>query len=166
MNFVVMDVVVYLDELPRVWNKKVRLIPRSLSCLLMFAALSGFAHADVSELSTDALQAMIADDVIVIDVRREDEWKHTGVLAGSHAITFFDARGRYDIADWLEQVEAISDGDERSRKIVLICARGVRSSKIANLLDKRLGFKEVYNVTDGINHWIDAGKPVERYSSN
>lgn len=140
-----------------------RLIPRSMFALLLLAATSGFANADVSELSTEALQAMIADDVIVIDVRRDDEWKRTGLVAGSHPITFFDARGRYDVADWLSQVEAISDGDERTRKVVLICARGVRSSKIAKLLDKRLGFQEIYNVTDGINHWIDAGKPVEKF---
>ena len=141
-----------------------RLIPRSVSALLVLAATSGFAKADVSELSTEALAAMIADDVIVIDVRRDDEWKRTGMVAGSHPITFFDARGRYDVADWLSQVEAISEGDERTRKVVLICARGVRSSKIAKLLDKRLGFEEIYNVTDGINHWIDAGKPVEKFT--
>lgn len=142
-----------------------RLNCRRLSGLLMLAVLSvsGFASADVSELTNEALEALVTDDVIVIDVRRDDEWKRTGVIAGSHPITFFDARGRYDVADWLSRVEAISDADERSRKVVLICARGVRSSKIANLLDQRLGFSEVYNVTKGIDHWIDAGKPVEKH---
>lgn len=142
-----------------------RLNSRRLSGLLMLAVLSvtGVTNADVSELTNEGLEALVADDVIVIDVRRDDEWKRTGLIAGSHPITFFDARGRYDVADWLSRVEAISEADERSRKVVLICARGVRSSKIANLLDQRLGFTEVYNVTKGIDHWIDAGKPVEKH---
>ncbi len=125
--------------------------------------LSRLASAGVTELDNAALESMLDDDVIVIDVRRIDEWESTGLVNGSHPITFFDARGRYDVADWLSQVDNISDDNEKEKKIVLICARGVRSAKIASLLDKRLGFKNIYNVSDGINHWIKKGKPVEKY---
>jgi len=141
-------------------------INRCVNYAVLLAAffISSDAIADVGELNNQALSEMITDDVIIIDVRRDDEWKRTGVLAGSYPITFFDARGRYDVADWLSQVDAISEADERGQKVVLICAAGVRSAKIAGLLDKRLGFTEIYNVTHGIDHWIERGNPVEPYN--
>ena len=93
----------------------------------------------------------------IIDIRRTDEWLSTGIVEDSHGITFFDAKGRYDVNAWLAELsELVKPGEP----FVLICARGVRSSKIAELLDRRLGYSAVHNVTDGIFDWLEKGKPV------
>ncbi len=47
--------------------------------------------------------------------------------------------------------------------VILICARGVRTSKIAELLDKRLGYTQVHNVTAGINAWLKEERPVVKW---
>jgi len=135
---------------------------RFLSMLLFIftLGLTPVLHADVTEIDNASLQALIDEGVSVIDIRREDEWRDTGVVEGSHLITFFDAKGRYDVAAWMEELKQVASGDE---PVILICARGVRSSNVAKLLDRKLGYTNVHNVTRGINDWIDKNQPVQPY---
>ena len=116
--------------------------------------------ADVTELDNTTLQQLKDEGVAIIDVRRDDEWQHTGILEGSHGITFFDKNGRYDINAWLSDVDKLIKPDQ---PVILICARGVRTSKIAELLDKRLGYTQVHNVTAGINAWLKEERPVVKW---
>lgn len=127
---------------------------------LLFFTSPVVALAEVTELDNPSLQALQEQGVAIIDVRREDEWLQTGVLEGSHGITFFDAKGRYDVNAWLNELSKHVSPDQ---PFVLICARGVRSSKIAELLDKRLGYEAVHNVTKGIYEWIKKEKPVVKW---
>lgn len=115
------------------------------------------ALAEVTELDNPSLQELQEQGVAIIDVRRADEWLQTGIVEGSHGITFFDEKGRYDVNAWLDE---LSKHVSKEDPFVLICARGVRSSKIAELLDKRLGYAGVHNVTKGIYEWIKKEKPV------
>lgn len=117
------------------------------------------SYADVTEIDNDKLEQLRANGVAIVDVRRQDEWEHTGVIAGSHRFTFFDEKGRYDAKAWLEKLDAVVEPDQ---PVVLICARGVRSAKIADLLDKRLGYTHVHNVTKGIVAWLGEKRPVEK----
>lgn len=126
-----------------------------ISVLTVCLPLAGFA--DVGELDNAALERMQADGVAIIDVRRVDEWKAKGMVEGSHGITFFDAKGNYDVTAWLDKVGAVVQPDQ---PVVLICDQGVRSSKIAEFLDKRLGYADVHNVTGGISAWIGEDRPV------
>jgi len=36
-----------------------------------------------------------------VDVREEFEWIKTGIIEGSHLITFFDSAGNYDVTKWM-----------------------------------------------------------------
>lgn len=128
------------------------------SILLLLASSPVFA--EITQVDNNTLENLRAKGVAIIDVRRQDEWEATGLVEGSHPLTFFDAQGRYDANAWLEKLADIVKSDE---PVVLICARGVRTSKIAALLDKRLGFTQVHNVTDGINSWIAEKRPVSEY---
>ena len=129
--------------------------------VLMIATAAPTLRADVTELDHAGLRALIAAGVPVIDVRREDEWRERGVIAGSHLVTFFDADGRYDVEAWLAGIAGIADPDE---PVVLVCAHGVRSRRIADLLDTRLGFTAVHNVAEGIEGWRANDGPVEPHA--
>ena len=50
-------------------------------------------HADVIHVDSAGLQRLRTEGVTVIDVRRAEEWSKTGVIEGSHLLTFFDAKG-------------------------------------------------------------------------
>ncbi|HIO95507.1 MAG TPA: rhodanese-like domain-containing protein, partial [Campylobacterales bacterium] len=54
----------------------------------------------------------------IIDIRTEGEWIQTGVIRGSHLITFFDERGNYDIETFLSQLDNVVTKGE---KFALIC---------------------------------------------
>lgn len=82
------------------------------------------------------------------------------MVEGSHPLTFFDAKGRYDAKAWLGELDGLVRPDQA---VVLICAHGVRSAKIAGLLDKRLGYTQVHNVTKGISAWLSEKRPVVAY---
>ncbi len=128
--------------------------------LLSIGVISN-AVADVTNIDNATLAKLIEEGVPVIDVRRVDEWTNTGTIDGSHLITFFDKNGRYDANAWLAQLDKLVSIDE---PFVLICAVGVRSRNIAQLLDARLGYTAVYNVKQGINHWIKARQEVVPYN--
>jgi len=58
------------------------------------------AYAELIHITDEKLLALIDAGTPVIDVRRADEWKKTGVIEDSHLLTFFDKRGRYDAPAW------------------------------------------------------------------
>lgn len=131
-----------------------------LGSALLFGMASA-SFADVDEVDNSALEALIAKGVPVVDVRRIDEWQATGVIDGAHTLTFFDKQGRYDAQKWLESLEKIAP---KGTPVVLICAAGVRSKSIADLLDKKLGYSDIHNHTKGMQDWIKSNKPVVKYT--
>ena len=118
-------------------------------------------YAEVTEVDNTQLQALIEKGIPIIDVRRPDEWKRTGIVEGSHLMTFFDAKGRYNIEAWVTELNKIVEKDEH---FVLICAVGGRTGSISKLLDLKLGYTGVHNVSKGINHWIRKGEKTVSWS--
>ena len=101
------------------------------------------------------LEAM-AQGVPVIDIRTEPEWRATGVLAGSRALTFFDAQGRADPASWLRRAQAFAPPE---KPVILICRSGNRSRAAAQVLSREGGYGRVYNVSRGVQGWAGEGRP-------
>jgi rhodanese-related sulfurtransferase len=97
------------------------------------------------------------NQIVLIDIRRPDEWLVTGTAEGAHRL---DLR-RPDF------IAALSDlvGGDRDRPVALICARGVRSARMANLLAQN-GFSSVINIPEGMlgaadgPGWIARGLPL------
>jgi rhodanese-related sulfurtransferase len=100
-----------------------------------------------------------AGDILLIDIRRPDEWAATGSAQGAKRLDM-----RRD--DFIAALDQIAGGD-RSRPIALICARGVRSARTANLLVQN-GFSNIIDIPEGMlgsgagPGWIARGLPVVR----
>ncbi len=129
----------------------------SLLMLLLVSSFSSLAHAEVVNISNEALQKLVAEGVTLVDLRRADEWKNTGVVEGSQLMTFFDAEGKFDAEDWLAQLGSIIEPDA---PVILICHSGNRSSMVSRWLSEKVGLEKVYNVTDGIVSWKANGGPT------
>ena len=112
-------------------------------------------HAEVIQVNSAGLERLRAEGVAVIDVRRSEEWRETGVIEGSHLLTFFDKKGRYDLDRWLPALAAIAESDQ---PVALICRSGKRSGKVAHLLDEQFGYRHVYTARDGILGWLEEGR--------
>ena len=126
----------------------------------MLVAFAAPLHADVIDVDSAGLERLRADGVPVIDVRRAEEWRKTGVIEDSHLLTFYDAEGRYDLERWLPALGQIA---ESGQPVAFICRSGKRSGRVARMLDERFGYSRVYTARDGILGWIGEGRStVER----
>lgn len=112
------------------------------------------------EMTPDAaLAASRAGRILLVDIRRPDEWDATGIPEGAVALDL-----RRD--DFAAAVLALAGGDP-GRPVALICARGVRSDRAgAQLADA--GLTRVVDVPEGMlgssagPGWLARGLPVIR----
>jgi rhodanese-related sulfurtransferase len=115
------------------------------------------AHAEVIDIDNAELAKLAAAGVPVIDIRTRPEWEQTGIVPGSHLLTFFDERGNADPATWLQRAGAISKPGE---PLIVICRTGNRTKALSRFLSQRAGYAKVYNVKSGIVAWAKEGRPV------
>jgi molybdopterin/thiamine biosynthesis adenylyltransferase/rhodanese-related sulfurtransferase len=86
-----------------------------------------------------------ADPPILVDIRERNEWE-TGWIGGALRIPMSE------LGDQLDPY--------RERTVVLYCAHGNRSLRLANALSN-LGYPRVTSLAGGIVAWDQAGLPVE-----
>jgi len=127
-----------------------------LQKVFLILLLGNIMLADFTTLSTSAVQEEIKKGTVLIDIRREDEWNHYGIIEGSHKITFFDNYGKYDINKWMEQFVKIVK--TKKQKFILVCAHANRTKIVGNFLKNELKYENVFELDGGINYgWIDKG---------
>ncbi len=123
-----------------------------LSFLLVACSEPPYTTVDNAELDT-----LLKQGVTLIDIRRPEEWRETGVVRGSHLITLFDDRGRLKESFFQKLGDVVKD---KTQPVALICRTGNRTQAGAQLLAEKLGFTQVYNVRNGITGWLAEGRPV------
>ena len=110
-----------------------------------------------AQIDNAQLQELLRQGVALVDVRRPEEWQATGVVEGSHRLTFFDRNGQSDPSAWLWLLKKIvQPGDP----LMLICRSGHRTGIICEFLHAETGYKTLYNVAEGIMGWLAEGLPV------
>lgn len=134
-----------------------------LATAILVTISATFARAEVINISSDELRALILRGTPVVDLRTAGEWKQTGVVKGSQLITLFDEQGRADPAAWRRQVDKVVASD---KPVILICRSGNRSDQAAQYLDQTAPKRTIYNVKAGIGAWIREGQPVVSLQEN
>ncbi len=125
---------------------------------LFFAAL----FADLKEVDNKQLVEMKDKGVVVIDIRTLGEWKEYGIIEDAKLITFFDEKGNYDMTKWLSEFSNVVK--DKNQTFVIYCAHANRTKMVGDFLSKQLGYKDVYELTGGINYgWIDKGMKTVEY---
>jgi rhodanese-related sulfurtransferase len=72
--------------------------------LILLVLLPAFVKADFKTLSTEQVQDKIKQELVIIDVRRQDEYQQYGIIPNAHKLTFFDKNGKYNIERWLRDL--------------------------------------------------------------
>lgn len=111
----------------------------------------GFVNIDNAKF-----KELMAQGMPVVDVRRAEEWKQTGVVEGSKRITAFDGEGRL-IRSFLDDFSEVAKKDQ---EVILICRTGSRTGSLSQALVDQVGYSKIYNVEKGIEDWIKTGNPV------
>lgn len=112
--------------------------------------LLGVAKPNFGTLDNSELKDRLAAGAVLVDIRRPEEWKETGVIDGAHLITFFDDKGNVN-PGFMDELAAIAGKDDR---IVLVCRTGNRTEVLARFLTERAGYSKVDSVGQGIVGWI------------
>jgi rhodanese-related sulfurtransferase len=128
------------------------------------SVLIGFrAEAVVIDIDSAELNKLIATGVPLIDIRTAPEWQQTGIVPGSHLLTFFDEQGRADPSAWLEKVRAIA---KPSQPVIVICRSGNRTKAVSQFLNDQAGYAKIYNVRNGIVVWAREGRVLTPVTQN
>jgi rhodanese-related sulfurtransferase len=126
--------------------------------IALLAALSALpAIAEVIDIDNAEVERLVRSGVPIIDVRTAPEWEETGIVAGSHLLTYFDDKGRADPPAWLEKVKPVAKPGE---PVIVICRSGNRSKTASQYLSQQAGYTTVYNVKNGIKGWQRENRPV------
>ena len=121
--------------------------------------LLGVTPPKFSSVDSKGLAALMARGVPLIDIRRPEEWKQTGVVKGSHLLTAFDDHGRLE-PGFHEKFSAIVK--DPSQEFAMICRTGSRTGFLSYFLSEKAGYTKVYSVSHGIEQWIADKQPVVR----
>lgn len=119
--------------------------------------ISAQAGADGTLSTPDAHEAALSGQVLLVDIRRPDEWSHTGVGEGAVPL---DMRR----PDFIDMLLVLTKG-QSDRPVALICARGVRSRALGNRL-RDAGFTKIIDVPEGMlgsgagPGWVRRGLPT------
>jgi sulfur-carrier protein adenylyltransferase/sulfurtransferase len=101
----------------------------------------------VLEVDAERARELLGSDhpPALVDIR--EEWElESGTIAGSEHVPMGEVGARLD--------------PERDRHIVLYCAHGNRSLRLAKAMHEH-GFEDVVSLAGGIVAWAEAGLPVE-----
>ena len=121
---------------------------------VLFASL---AFSEVIEIGNIELKSLLQKRIPLIDIRRKDEWKSTGIVENSILMTFFDKNGKANTNEWLKELNKIA---KKNDTVILICRTGRRTGIISKFLSEKVGYRLIYDVTDGITDWIKKGNTV------
>ena len=105
--------------------------------------------AEPRDISSTQAKALLAKDskIVLLDVRTPEEFRQAH-LRGAQLIP-------------LGELEKRVQELPRNRPILVYCATGPRSAAAAGFLAKR-GFRDIYQMYDGIVGWYKNGFPLER----
>lgn len=104
--------------------------------------------AEVREIDVQtAKQWVDAGEAVLLDVREEQELAEAAIPGAVHnAMSSFD----FD-----------NIPKEDGKKVVILCAHGMRSFQVADYLLREGMLDEAYSMSGGIVAWAGAGLPVE-----
>jgi len=128
--------------------------------LIVFSAVAAMPawSGNVKKMAAnEALELSMRGDIVLIDVRTPAEWKETGIGVSARPVSMH-------LPGFFDKIKAIVKGD-KSKPIALICATGMRSSRMQAMLIKR-GYTNIIDVAEGMlgsaagPGWIQSGLPL------
>ena len=107
----------------------------------------------------DLLQAQ-KDGVVIVDIRRPDEWSQTGVIKGAETITAFEANGRLHPQFQQKFMALVPSPDT---PVLIYCRSGNRTTNLGTALVEKLGYSQVAHLSEGILGWTADGHETIDY---
>ena len=114
----------------------------------------------LGQAGPEDVKRALAAGVAVVDIRRDEEWRETGIIEGASTITAFTKDGGLH-PEFTDKFSALVHDPEAP--VMLYCRTGVRTGNLGAALIERDGFTQVGHLAGGIFRWLDEGHPVIAY---
>ncbi len=130
----------------------------AFACLLPSGVMA--QQLDATITAPDAMSAVEAGKVVLVDIRSRGEWVETGLAQPALPISMHEPGFLQHLLTAL--------GNDRSRPVALICATGGRTRYLQNEL-RKLGFTNVTDVSEGMMGspagpgWLRRGMAVKPF---
>jgi rhodanese-related sulfurtransferase len=127
--------------------KRIKIL--SISMVVAFFSSCSNAQTTSNDLAVDQFEQKLKDldNEQLLDVRTPEEYKE-GHLEGSVNIDYYNE-------NFSTQLDAL----DKDKPVMVYCRSGSRSSKAAEILRQK-GFKQVYELEEGIIGWQQKNKPL------
>jgi rhodanese-related sulfurtransferase len=112
-----------------------------------FLALVWDAKSRVKQVNIEEYQHMPPENLVLIDVREDEEW------AAGHAA------GALHLGKGILERDIETEIPDKSATLVLYCGGGYRSALAADALQK-MGYTDAISLDGGWRAWVGAGLPV------
>ena len=139
-----------------------RRLSNAAAVLMLLSAAACSRDSGPALSAPEAHARAQAGALTLVDIRRPEEWRQTGVAEDALRINMVHPQGT---AGFVGQVAAEVEGDTAA-PIGLICRTGNRSRQMQQAL-RKAGFTEVYNVEEGMvgsragPGWLARGLPLD-----
>lgn len=127
-----------------------------LILLILVVTACNNDSSSYTNVSNADLKKLMANGAVLVDIRTAQEWKQTGVIAGSQNLSLFLDNGKMN-QNFLPELQKLVKPDDH---LIVMCRSGGRSGVASELLVSKWGYKNIYNVQHGITGWIKEGNPV------
>ena len=136
-------------------------IPPNATLVFEIELLDVSTPVTLGEATPEALLQAQKDGIVIIDIRREEEWHETGIIEGAETVTAFEASGRVN-PDFLDSFRSFVPSPDTP--VMLYCRTGNRTTSLGNALIEQLGFTDVTHLSDGITGWVANGQTTVTYT--
>ena len=118
------------------------------------------AQNQLKAVNADELLYAQKNGAIIIDIRREEEWKATGVIEGAELITAFRRDGSIHPEF---QSKFFSIVVSKETPVVLYCRTGNRTNALGAALVNQLGLTDISHLSNGIKGWKKINHKTIKY---
>jgi len=125
-----------------------------IALMLAFPALA-------KDLSPTELITYQSNGVVIVDIRRSEEWKDTGIINGAKTITAFTKAGSLHPDFQADFTKLVSDPDT---PFILYCRSGRRTGILRDALETSMGFTKAMHLLGGIVGWKKDGKNLVNFT--
>ena len=132
-------------------------IPPNATLIFDVELLEVTLPVTLGELSPQEFIEAQENGGVVIDIRREEEWKETGIIKGSQTITAFTKNGKIH-PDFPKKFFDLIDNIDVP--ILLYCRTGNRTGILGKALINQIGQTNVSHLSEGIVGWKKQGFPI------
>ncbi len=128
--------------------------------LLLSIFISPILSAEtLTNLNTAEVKSKISTGALVIDIRTPQEWQKTGLIPGSHPLSFFDNNGKSDPEKWVNTLQSLKTSADQ--EVILVCHSGGRSGRVGTYLSGQLNMPHISHLSTGISSWLREKHPIQ-----